>query len=307
MSVSNSSSNYLRGISWFILSLVISITNDVFAKHLGQDLHSVQITFLRFLFGTISLLPFMIYYGRKSFYTSRIGLHLIRGALLFCAIALWCFGLTQAPITVATTLTFIIPMFVLILARIFLNEKVSWARWLVTIIGFLGTTIVLEPTNVNFSPLMLLLLVATAMFATLDVINKKFVVKESMLAMLFYTALVTMLLGAIPAIFVWKMPSMTQYIALFLLGCGGNLILYCLLKAFAATEASAIAPFRYIELILSAGLGIVVFNEIPTLALCLGSLIIIPCTLFLMYSETKSKTKEEPISEDDAEPVAQEG
>ena len=144
----------------------------------------------------------MIYYGKKSFYTSRIGLHLIRGGLLFCAIALWCFGLTQAPITVATTLTFVIPMFVLILARIFLNERVSWARWIVTIIGFLGATIVLEPTHVDFSPLMLLLLAATAMFATLDVINKKFVVKESMLAMLFYTALVTMLLGAIPAIFV---------------------------------------------------------------------------------------------------------
>ena len=89
-----------------------------------------------------------------------------------------------------------------------------------------------------------------------------------------------------------------------MLGCGGNLILYCLLKAFAATEASAIAPFRYIELILSAGLGIVVFNEIPTLALCLGSLIIIPCTLFLMYSETKAKETTDSDSEDDA--IAQE-
>lgn len=304
MSVSNRSSNYLRGVLWFILSLVISITNDVFAKHLGQNLHSVQITFLRFLFGTISLLPFMLYYGKKSFYTSRISLHVIRGGLLFCAIALWCFGLTQAPITVATTLTFIIPMFVLILARIFLNEKVTWARWLVTIIGFIGTTIVLEPTNVNFSPLMLLLVVATAMFATLDVINKKFVVKESMLAMLFYTALVTMLLGAIPALIVWKTPSMIQMIILFISGCAGNLLLFCLLKAFAATEASAIAPFRYIELVLSAGLGILVFNEIPTLALCLGSLIIIPCTLFLMYSETKAK--DIPVSEDETDTVVQE-
>lgn len=301
MSTPARSSNYLRGVLWFILSLVISVTNDVFAKHLGQNLHSVQITFLRFLFGTLSLLPFMIYYGKQSFYTSRIGLHVIRGGLLFCAIALWCFGLTQAPITVATTLTFIIPMFILILARFFLNEKVSWARWLVTIIGFLGTTIVLEPTSVNFSPLMLLLLAATFMFASLDIINKKFIVKESMLAMLFYTALVTMLLGAIPALIVWKTPSMIQLTVLFISGCAGNLLLYCLLKAFAATDASAIAPFRYIELILSAGLGIIVFNEIPTLALCLGSLIIIPCTLFLMYSETK--TKQVPIPEDDSDTI----
>lgn len=293
------SANYFRGIAWFILSLFISVTNDVFSKYLGENLHSIQITFLRYLFGTISLLPFMLYYGRKSFYTSRMGLHVIRAVLLFCAIALWCFGLTQAPITVATTLTFIIPMFVLIFAKIFLGERVGLSRWLVTIVGFLGTTIVLEPTNINFSPLMLLLVLATAMFATLDVISKKFVIKESMLAMLFYTALITTLLGAIPAMFVWKMPSMTQLCFLFLIGCGGNFLLYCILKAFASTEASALAPFRYVELILSAGLGIVVFNEIPTLALCLGSIIIIPCTLFLIFSEMKvqrgSRTNEEEV------------
>lgn len=298
MTQSQPSSNYLRGISWFILSLVISITNDVFSKYLGQNLHSVQITFLRFLFGTISLLPFMFYYGRKSFYTSRIGLHVVRGGLLFAAIALWIFGLTQAPITVATTLTFIIPMFVLILAKFFLKEKVGGARWIVTIIGFLGVVVVLEPSSMNFSPLILLLVLATLMFATLDIINKKFVVKESMLAMLFYTALVTMLIAAIPAFYVWKTPTFQQFFFLGLLGCGANLILFCLLKAFAATEASAVAPFRYIELLLSAGLGIVVFNEIPTLALCLGALIIIPCTLFLVYSETKKGDDSESSEED---------
>lgn len=306
MSTSSRSSNYLRGVSWFILSLVISITNDVFAKHLGQDLHSVQITFLRFFFGTLSLLPFMFYYRKTSFYTSRIGLHVVRGGLLFCAIALWCFGLTRAPITVATTLTFIIPMFILVLARIFLKEQVTWARWVVTIIGFIGAAIVIEPTNVNFSPLMLLLVVATAMFATLDVINKKFVVKESMLAMLFYTALVTMLLGAIPAILVWKTPSMIQMVVLFLSGCFGNLLLYCLLKAFSATDASAIAPFRYVELVLSAALGFLVFHEIPTKALCIGSLIIIPCTLFLVYTETRGKNSAASSENEDPDAVVQE-
>ncbi len=296
------SANYIRGISWFILSLVISVINDAFAKYLGEDLHSIQITFLRFLFATISLVPFMIYCGKKSFYTSRIGLHFIRGMLLFAAIALWCVGLTQAPIVVATTLTFIIPMFVLILARFFLKEKVGYARWIVTIIGFFGATLILEPTNVNFSPLILLLVLATLMFATLDVINKKFVVKESMLAMLFYTALITMALGIIPTLFIWKTPSMSQLFFLFLIGCGGNLLLFCLLKAFAAMEASALAPFRYVELILSAGLGIVVFNEIPTLALCLGTLIIVPCTLFLIYAETKTK----PIDATNSKVIPQE-
>lgn len=285
--ISKRSLDYLTGISWFILSLVISITNDVFQKHLGENLHSIQITFLRFFFGTICLLPFMFYYGKQSFYTSRMSVHVIRGVLLFGGIALWCFGLTRAPITVATTLTFIIPMIVLVLAWFFLKERIGWARWMATLFGFVGAIIVLEPTNVNFTPLSLLLVAATIMFATLDVINKKFVVKESMLAMLFYTAVITMLIAAIPTLFVWKTPTLQQFLFLVVLGCGANAILYCLLKAFTYADASAVAPFRYVELVLSAGFGFLIFNEIPTVAVVLGSLIIIPCTLFLVYNETK--------------------
>ena len=305
MKKSQYSSGYVRGVSWFILSLMISISNDGLTKYLGQNLHSLEITFLRFFFGTLSLLPFMLYYRKKAFYTSRIGLHVVRGGLLFAGIALWCYGLTIAPITVATTLTFIIPIFVLILAKFFLSEKIGMARWVATIVGFVGTIVVLEPTGANFSPLTLLLVLATLMFATLDIVNKKFVVKESMLAMLFYTAVVTMLMAAIPAFYVWIAPTMTQLLVLALLGCGANLILFCLLKAFAATDASAVAPFRYVELILSAGLGIVVFGEIPTMSLCLGALVIIPVTLFLVYYETKKGNNADSAQDD--EMVVQEG
>jgi len=278
---------YLRGIAWFVLSLVISVINDVFAKYLGQDLHSFQITFMRFLFGTLTLLPFMLYYGKKAFRTERVGLHIFRGGVLFVAIALWCFGLTIAPISTATTLNFTIPMFTLVLAIPFLGEKVGLSRWVATIIGFVGVLVVIGPGHVDFTPLTLLLLLSAVLFAGLDVINKKFVVKESMLAMLFYTALFTTLLGAIPAYKVWHALSLSQYSLLFLLGCGANLILYCLLKGFALADASALAPFRYLELLFSAGLGFFIFKEVPILGTCIGALIIIPSTLFIILYETK--------------------
>lgn len=287
------SNAYVRGVAWFVLSLVISIINDVFAKYLGQDLHSFQITFMRFLFGTLTLLPFMLYYGKEAFKTSRIVMHLFRGALLFMGIVLWCFGLTIAPISMATTLNFTIPLFILILAVPFLGEKVGLSRWLATIVGFAGVVVVLGPGRIDFTPLTLLLLLSAAMFAVLDIMNKKYVVKESMLAMLFYTALFTTLLGLIPALRVWQPLAMNQGVLLFLLGCGANLILFCLLKAFAAVDASALAPFRYLELVFSVGLGFVIFKEIPTLGICLGALIIIPSTFFIVYHETRLRSTSE--------------
>ena len=53
--------SYFIGVSWFILSLVSSSINDVISKYIGMRLHSYEITFFRFMFGTIILLPFVMY------------------------------------------------------------------------------------------------------------------------------------------------------------------------------------------------------------------------------------------------------
>lgn len=309
MSTSNSAggsrSLYFRGVAWFVLSLVISITNDVFAKYLGQDMHPVQITFLRFFFGTLALLPFMVYCGANAFKTSRVTLHIFRGGLLFGGIALWCFGLSISKIAMATTLNFTIPLFTLILAMFFLKEKVGASRWIATLVGFVGILIVLEPKAENFTPFSLLLLLSAAMFAGLDVINKKYVTKESMLAMLFYTALFTMLIGAYPAYTVWKAPTSNEWVLLAILGCGANLILFCLLKAFSATEASALAPFRYVELVMSAAYGFFLFGEMPSKALIFGALIIIPATFYVVYQDAKKQTEDSGEIEGESKEVAQ--
>lgn len=105
--------------------------------------------------------------------------------------------------------------------------------------------------------------------------------------MLFYSALVTSLLGAIPAYMVWQTPSFHDLTILLYLGAGGNLILYCLLKAFSLVPASSIAPYRYLELIFSSAIGFMIFSETPSIMMVIGALFIIPSTLFVTFVKTK--------------------
>jgi S-adenosylmethionine uptake transporter len=279
------------GVTWFLLSLAIGVMNDVLSKQLGQNLHPIEITFFRFLFSTLSLLPFMFYNGVGSFYTGRVGLHICRGALLFIGIAIFCYGLTIAPISVATVINFTIPLFTLILAAIFLKERVKAARWMATLIGFLGVMVVFHPKQVGFDFTMFLLLLSALLFAGLDVLNKRFVVQEGMLVMLFYTGLFTMLLGIVPTYFVWQVPSMHQLGLFFILGCGANLLLYCLLKGFENADASALAPFRYTELLISAAMGYLFFAEIPSKYTWLGAAIIVPSSFIVVYSEMRKSRR----------------
>ena len=271
-----------KGISWFILSLIIGITNDVIMKFLGGNISVYEVVFLRFFFGTIVFAPF-IFFNRKSFKTSRIFLHVTRGGILFLAIAAWCLGLNAGKLAVATTINFTIPIFVLILATKFLDETFNVIKVLVTIAGFIGIVIIINPASSDFNITSLMLVISAFLFASLDVINKKFISSESMLSMLFYSNLFAMLFSAAPGIYNWTSPDAKTLLLLFILGAGANLILFCLLKSFSYIDVSAVSPYRYLELIFSISLGYIFFKEKFDATNWIGASIIILSTLLMSY------------------------
>lgn len=284
--------SYFIGVTWFVLSLVSSSINDVISKYTGLRLHSYEITFLRFLFGTVTLTPFIGYYGIGTLKTSRPFVHFIRGVLLFLGIAGWTYGLSIAPITTGTVITFTIPIFVLILGVFFLSERIIWQRWLVTIVAFAGIAITLGLNAEDFNPEILVFVASAVGFAILDIFNKKFVIKESMISMLFYSAMITTLLAFPFALQYWIMPTIEELILLFVLGMSANLILFFILKAFTYADATAVMPYRYLELLMSAGIAYIVFSEVPTKSTIYGALVVIPSTLFIIYSEKREFNKQ---------------
>lgn len=287
---------YLQGVFWIVVVALISSSNDVLMRLTGTRLPSMEISFFRFFFSFMILLPIMLFQGGQAFQTSRPGLHILRGLLGFGAVAFWCAGINMVPLAVVSTLALTVPLFVLPMAIVFLGENVGWQRAAATLSGFFGIAIIVNGTSQTQDAIQsiqsldkgtLFLVAATILFACSDILNKKMVVKESNLTMLFYFAAGTSLCGAIPAYIVWEMPTVTELCYLFCLGAGGNLILYCLLKAFAATDVSALAPYRYVELFFACLFGLVLFNEIPTMTTLLGALVIIPSTFAIAYYETR--------------------
>ncbi len=283
--------NYARAIVWFVLSLIASCGNDAIMKYVGTNISPWQVAFFRCLFGTVTLLPVMLYYGKASFKTQRPLLHVVRGGLLSAAIGLWSHGIQAEPITIATIMSFTVPIFTLMLAPILLKERVTRAMWLVTWVGFAGIVLVLQPEDWSFHTSSLLFVLATILFAILDIINKKYVTQEPMLCMLFYSTLIATVVMAFPALCVGALPTTRHTLGwLLALGIGSNAILYFLLKAFALANASSLAPFRYLELLISMGVGYVFFQELPSIRSYLGAAVIAPCALFLVYHQGR-KTK----------------
>lgn len=144
---------FVAGILWFFAHQLIGVGNDVIMKYTGSTLGVAQVVFLRFAFATLTMLPVMLASGKDSFKTDRIPLHIARSVLLAAGITLYCKGLAIAPIAVVTTLNFTIPLFTLVMARIFLKEAVDATRWIGTLVGFGGVMVVVQPGGAAFNPL----------------------------------------------------------------------------------------------------------------------------------------------------------
>jgi len=285
-------STFIVGMLWFFAHQLVGVGNDVIMKYTGQNMAVAQVVFLRFLFATISMLPVMFLSGMDSFKTDRVPLHVARSALLAGGIFMYVKGLTVAPIAMVTTLNFTIPLFTLVLAALVLKEKVDATRWIGTLVGFAGVMVVVQPQSAAFNPMYLIILISAFMFACLDVLNKVFIGKESFWAMIFYTAFFTTVICAYPAMQVWVAPTQLQLGLMAILGGGANALLYCSLKSFSMVDASALAPFRYTELILSAAVGFAFFGEIPAMTTLYGALIIIPSTLYVVWKENQKSSSE---------------
>lgn len=285
------SKSYFIGVSWFLVSLLSSVLNDTISKYTGNDLHSFQVAFFRFFFSALTLVPFVFYYGVDTLKSSHPKVHFFRGLILFFGVTAWTYGLSIAPMASATIISFTIPLFTLILAYFFLEEKIYWQRWVATFVGFVGIALVLGVTEDKFTLESVIFIISAIGFAGLDIINKKFVIKETMISMLFYSAIITAILSFIPALMFWKTPTTEQLILFLILGGSANLILFFILKAFSILDATAVAPYRYMELFLSSAIGYILFSEVPSKGTFYGALIIIPATLFIVYSENKALNK----------------
>lgn len=292
---------YLQGVFWIIVVSLVSNMNDILTRKVGGRLPPLEVAFFRFFFAVVTLLPVMISKGRSSFKSKHLGVHALRSVLLYGAIVCWSVGVTLIPLAAVSTLALTVPIFVLPMAVVFLQEKVGIQRTVATLIGFCGILVVVIGGGsdaasflkdiTTFNNGTLYMICACVLFALSDIINKKMVVKESTLSMMFYIALGTTAFGIFPAYTVWMTPTLHEFIFLFLLGAGANLILFFLLKAFAATDVSALAPYRYVELLLAGMFGFLLFNEIPTIWTLVGATIIVPSTFAIAYYETKKNIK----------------
>ncbi len=274
-----------QGALWMLLGGLLFSLMSLGIKFLGEGMDSFQIAFLRALFGLIAILPFALRRGIRPLKTKVFHLHLFRAIVGVSGMLSIFYAITHLPLADAVALTFTRPLFLILLAVLFLGEIIRWRRWTATLVGFLGVLVMVQ-ANASFELASAVALFGALMVALVSVFLKKLSVTEAPTTMMLYFGVMASLFSLLPALLVWVPPSWEELLILAVIASLGSGANFCAIRAFAVGEATAVAPFDYTRLIFSGVLGYLVFSEIPTLGMIIGALIIVGSSLYIVRRES---------------------
>ena len=201
-------------------------------------------------------------------------------------------GITTIQLATASTIMFLTPILITILAIPLLGESVGIRRWVGVLVGFSGALVVVRPGTGSIEIGIIFLLAAALSNAFYQITTRKVRTNDHPITSLLYTGLIGTIGTSILVPSYWQWPAI-QHIPLFLLlGLVGSISHLCLIKAFRLAPASVVAPFGYTGLVWSIIFGFVLFADLPDRWTVIGASIIITSGLYIFHREQQvSKAK----------------
>lgn len=262
---------------------------------LGPELPALQVSFGRFLFALITIGTFVIL-TRPSFSRPHYRMHAARSALGWGGVTLMFAAAAFIPLADATAISFLNPVFAMILAIPLLGEKVGPVRWSAALIALAGAAILTRPGGgaVEFGALLAL---GSAVLLGCEVILiKRLSGREAPVQILLVNNAIGLCIAAFAASFVWVWPSPVQWAALAGIGVLMAGAQACFVNAMARADASFVAPFFYAVLVFSAAYDWAVFGVWPDHISLIGSAIILSGAGLLAWREARLSQKDQALS-----------
>jgi len=282
----------VRGMLWMMASGLLFIVLNTTMKKLSHALDPWVVGFLRYLFGAIVVIATALPGGLRSLWPKSPRLQLLRGVFHTGGMMLWFAALPFVSLAELTAIGFSVPIFICLGAVLFLEERMTWARWAAVLAGFAGVLLVLKPGQgggfAGISPGMLLMLASAPVFAASYLVAKALTRDDRPdIVVLWQHIWVSVLLAGVAAAY-WTSPTPVQW--WLLVGCGfvGAAGHYCMVRAFRVADISAIQSVKFLELVWAAIFGWIVFGTAPAGATVAGGAVILAATLVLARHESRA-------------------
>ena len=291
----------VRGIMFMLGASVMFAISNALSKWVVAIYPVGEVMFSRSLSSLIVCSAFMLpMTGFSVFVTKRPRDHIARGLSQAISQTFTVLAFSLMPLAGAVAINFSAPLFSALISVLWLKERAGAARWGTLLAGFVGVLIVVKPGADSFQLGALFALANAIMYGSVTVAVRGMSKTESANTLLMWQMVTLAVFHSFLLVFGFRWPTPQHAVLLVSSGVANAAAQYLWTKALHAAPATAVSPFYYFLLVWSLVLGFVVWGDVPTMSLLIGSGIVVASGLFLLYYEAQREAAPQVLKAPDA-------
>jgi drug/metabolite transporter (DMT)-like permease len=246
-------------------------------KVVSCSLNNVMVVFFRNLCALLFILPW-VWYRRPpgGVKTACLQIHLIRSVAGLAAMYCFFYAVAHIKLSEAFLLASTAPLFIPLIAYLWIREPVPKKIRGVIVIGFVGIVLILKPGFGIFQPVAVVGLGA-GLFAALAMVSiRRMSASEPTLRIVFYFTLLGTLISGVPLAWSWQSPDPKIWWFLVLIGLLAAVGQFLLTKGYGLAPAAQVGPFTYMNILFAVLFGWLFWEELLDAWTWIGAFLI--CT-----------------------------
>ena len=273
------------GVFWMLVTGACFVAVTAVVKVVGPGMPPAQSAFLRYALGLVFVIPMLRPILDAKLNRRALKLFALRGVVHTLGVITWFYAMTRISITEVTAMNFLNPIYVTILAAVFLGERLALRRIMAVGVALCGALIILRPgfREVNAGHIAMLF---TAMAFALSYLMAKIMADEMSPPVVVGMLALTVMVGLAPfAWAVWVPPTWAQLGWLGLAACFATAAHLAMTMAFRTAPLAVTQPVTFVQLVWATLLGTLVFGEPVDSYVIVGGALIIAAISYITLRE----------------------
>jgi drug/metabolite transporter (DMT)-like permease len=252
----------------------------VCVRFASATVDNASIVFFRNVVGLVIFIPLLLRNGLGFFKTQILYKHLWRSLVGLTAMYGFFYAIANLKLSSAMVFSYSSPIFIPLIAWLFLKEKLSANMLWAALIGLIGVFFVAKPDIGLFNLVSFIGLAACFLSALAFVTVRALSSTEPPERIVFYFCIFGSIISAIPMCWHWRVFSADELGLLIAAGLLANTSQLFMSYAYSLAPAGQIGPMNYVAIIFAGIWGFVFWQELPDLYSLIGIGIIV-CAIVL--------------------------
>lgn len=225
--------------------------------------------------GLFIFIPMLFKQGLDFIKTDKLWMHTWRSIVGLAAMYGFFYAIANLKLSNAMVFSYSSPIFIPLIAWLFLKEKITKSMIFAAVIGLIGVLFVAKPDQGLFNALSFIGLGACFLSAMAFVTVRALTSTEPPERIVFYFCVFGSLISSIPMFWHWRIFTWHELALLIAAGLLANISQLFMSYAYSLAPAGQIGPMNYIAIIFAGIWGFVFWHELPDLFSIIGIFIIL--------------------------------